>query len=192
MGTRGFITFAVNDEEKTAYNHWDSYPDGLGLAVLGWLREAAKDPAALRQQAAALQVASPGSAPTDEDVARLAGFADQGVGTGSLRDWYVLLRATQGEPGLMLAAGVIEDARDFPLDSLFAEWGYVIDLDGDGLFEVYRGFQKQPHDLGRFASRSEPGGNHGYYPCARTARWPLAALPGNEEFLAQLREDDDE
>jgi hypothetical protein len=192
MGTRGFITFVVDDEEKTAYNHWDSYPGGLGLTMLEWLREATKDPAALRQSAAALRVVSPDSTPSEEDIVRLARFGDTSVATGSLRDWYVLLRQAQGQPGLMLEAGVIEDARGFPLDSLFAEWGYVIDLDGDGLFEVYRGFQKQPHDLGRFAARGKPGGDRGYYPCARVARWPLAALPGNDEFLAQLKQGDED
>lgn len=34
---------------------------------------------------------------------------------------------------------------------LYAEWGYVIDLDGDGWFEVHRGMQTKPHRLGRFS-----------------------------------------
>ena len=88
----------------------------------------------------------------------------------------------------MLAAGVIEDAGDFPADSLFAEWGYVIDLDGDGMFEVYEGFQKSPHDKGRFAGMERDGD---YYPVALRARWPLANLPDEASFLEATKDGDE-
>lgn len=38
MGTRGIMGFVVDGQEKLTYNHYDSYPDGLGLDVLRWLR----------------------------------------------------------------------------------------------------------------------------------------------------------
>ncbi len=106
----------------------------------------------------------------------------------------------------MLEAGVIEDASGFPLDSLFAEYGYVIDLDGDGMFEVYVGFQHKPHKLGRFASRDSHLTEQEaarkanprlealgiYYPVALAARWPLADLPSEAEFIEALREKEEE
>lgn len=203
MGTRGFITFVADKQEKTAYNHWDSYPEGKGVQILAWLRKAAEHPAALREAAKRLRVVSPQSMPTTEDIGQLMRFADTSVSTGNLGEWYVLLRHTQGDPGAMLDAGVIEDASEFPLDSLFAEYGYVIDLDGDGLFEVYRGFQKEPHDKGRFARRTSyldyqcASENKRmmtglYYPVALAARWPLADLPTEADFLEALKEVDDD
>lgn len=186
MSTRGFITFAVNGQLKTAYNHSDSYPFGLGIDLLKWLRET--DHAQIREQAAALRVIDRDAKPTAEDIEHLKPWTDLGVSTRSTDDWYCLLRDTQGDPAAMLAAGIIEDASGFPADSLFAEWGYVIDLDGDGLFEVYEGFQKSPHQRGRFASLTpDPPGYPGaeqYYPVALKARWPLAALPTEDEFMA--------
>lgn len=188
MGTRGFITFVVDDIEKTTYNHNDSYPDGLGVDVLNWLRFAVSDPsdadaiASLRERIRALRVVDSESEAYEEDIARLAEFADLCVSTRDPREWYVLLGETQGNPGRMLQAGAILDASDFPADSLFAEWGYVIDLDAE-TFEAYEGFQRNPHTKGRFANR--PGRSE-YYPVALTSSWPLKDLPSSEDFVTAL------
>lgn len=197
MGTRGFIGFVINGQEKITYNHWDSYPAGLGADVLSFLHNSDLD--VVRQQAADLRVVGPDSNPTEEDVERLKGYADTGVSTGKLQEWYVLLRQTQGNPALILEAGVIEDASEFPLDSLFAEWGYIIDFDAN-VFEVYKGFQHGPHDKGRFASRTfsdderELSRNHStgdrYYPCALVGSFPLDLLPEARLFLATVDPND--
>ncbi len=146
MGTRGVMGFVVDGQEKLAYNHWDSYPSGTGVDVLKWLRE--QDATKLAVQAAAIRVIDGATPPTPEDVDRLAPWTDLGVSRGSTQDWYCLLRGTQGDMAAMTQAGVMEDAGTFPLDSLFCEWGYVVDLDA-GTFEVYEGFQEKPHDAGQ-------------------------------------------
>jgi hypothetical protein len=86
----------------------------------------------------------------------------------------------------LLQAGVTADASDFPMDSLYCEWGYLIDVD-TATFEVYTGFQKAPHDAGRFAHR--PPTNEDYYPVALAASWPFTALPGPRQFMDQLGQD---
>jgi hypothetical protein len=183
MGTRGFITFVADGEEKTAYNHFDSYPDGLGTTVLKWLHAATDSVSALREQVLALRVVDGESKPTPEDIERLRKFADTGVSTQQLDDWYVLLRRTQGDPHAILEAGVMEDAKTFPLDSLWAEWGYVIDLD-KVVFEAYSGYTDSfPTGKGRFADRE---GAKGRPPVTLVASWPLAELPTEEAFLAAL------
>jgi len=200
MGTRGFITFAADGEQKTAYNHRDSYPGGLGLDVLKWLRAAAESPVRLGEQVRALRVVDPGSAPTADDISRFRQFAwtrAQHGGDSDLRagqQWYDLLHETQGNPAVILEAGIIEDASGFPADSLIAEWGYVIDLDGDGMFEVYEGFQSSPHGKGRFAAmKLRAYGTVGqYYPVALVAKWPLADLPDDAAFIAATEPDEDE
>lgn len=205
MGTRGFIGFVADGREAIAYNHFDSYPSALGVNVLAWAREVAKEPAALRAAVLKLRVVKNGEQPTGEDVIALRRWTDISVSEGSTDDWYCLLRKTQGDPAAILEAGVIEDGSQFPLDSLFAEWGYLTDTDGDGTFEVYRGFQDAPHRLGRFArrdsrlasQRAERKANPRmtgslYYPVALAARWPLADLPSEQEFLTALREEDED
>lgn len=181
MGTRGFIGFAVDGEVKVGYNHSDSYPEGLGVDMLKWLRDADHD--AAREAARTLRVVAPDSEPADKDIEHLSRFLNSGVGTPRERpDWYQLLRETQGDPGAILDAGVIESAADFPADSLFAEWGYVVDFDANTL-EVYEGFQHSPHNDGRFATMS--GRSDGYYPVRLIKTWSLAELPSDEEFVAE-------
>jgi len=187
MGTRGFVGFVVDGNEKIAYNHFDSYPGGLGTDVLGWLRKTHLGGA--RRLAGELRVVGENDEPTEEDVERLAGYTNRNVGGPSERPtWYQLLRETQGNPAAMLDAGVIEDASNFPADSLFAEWGYVVDFDAQ-TFEAYKGFQRSPHTGGRFATRK---GREGYYPVQLVVSWPLDDLPDDEAFLAALEPDEDE
>jgi hypothetical protein len=189
VGTRGFIGFVVDGTEKIAYNHWDSYPSGLGNDMLEWLLSSAVLDGgieAARDSARALRVVEPDSTPSADDIERLKGFANLNVGEQTTADWYALLRETQGNPRLMLEAGVIEDAGQFPCDSLFAEWGYVVDFDAQN-FEVYKGFQKAPHDKGRFAGREPYQPDHHpvveYWPVALVASWPLGALPDEKTFV---------
>ncbi len=37
MGTRGAVGFVLDEKEKITYNHFDSYPSGLGCDVLNYL-----------------------------------------------------------------------------------------------------------------------------------------------------------
>ena len=38
MGTRGLYGFRKNGVDKVTYNHWDSYPDGLGKQILRFIK----------------------------------------------------------------------------------------------------------------------------------------------------------
>lgn len=120
MGTRGFV--------------------GFGVDVLTWLRTAVEDLDTLRRQASELRVVDEATPPTEQDAERLRPFMDTNVGRQSQADWYCLLRGTQGDPAAILRAGAIEDAATFPSDSLYAEYGYLVDLDAQA-FEAYIGFQ---------------------------------------------------
>ena len=46
MGTRGFYCFRYKGLYYVIYNHWDSYPDGLGETLVNQLRNI--DPQDLR------------------------------------------------------------------------------------------------------------------------------------------------
>lgn len=209
MGTRGAFGFIINEQEKIAYNHFDSYPEGKGVEVLRWLREADLDD--VRKRVADLLVVDPDSSPTPEDIERLKQYANMHVG-GPMSgtplgeaSWYQLLRETQGDLTLTLRAGVMEDGHLFPLDSLFCEWAYIVDLDKNR-FEIYEGFQKKLPKKGRWKGRPtktedeqaykehvQYAKDHGrdpwlplrseYKAVELAVHWSLIGLPGDEEFL---------
>lgn len=213
MGTRGFITFVVDGEEKTSYQQFDSYPERVGVDVLSFCTGAMYEKlpdrvrpydvaiAELADAVRALKVVTDETQVTIEDVQALAAWSDFGVGRklkpeviaalecgddltkfgNDAPEWYQLVRRTQGQPRDILASGYVLHNATFPQDSLWAEYGYVIDLDDRDL-EVYVGFQSKPHTVGRFADR-EPV-TSGYFPVRRVAAWPLNELPEKAEFLA--------
>jgi hypothetical protein len=204
MGTRGAFGFILGESEKIAYNHFDSYPDGKGLDVLRFVRGA--DLPYLRQQAEELKVVGD-TPPTPEDVEALKPWTDLGVSEQSTEDWYCLTRGMQGDLGETLNSGYMLDGSDFPLDSLFCEWAYIVDLD-QNVFEVYKGFQENLPTKGRWAGRptaEEDAANFKahieyakkqgrepwqeetskYKAVELIASWPLTALPSDDQFLAE-------
>jgi hypothetical protein len=210
MGTRGFWGFILDGKEYITYNHFDSYPSGLGRDLLTW-GESVRYWDAVRDQVRALRLVDEDGTPTEEDRAKHSG-SWQNVSTGG--DWYALLRGNQGNPGATLDSGVMTDGHDSPLNSLFAEWGYVFDLDAESL-DVYAGFQTTLPTEGRWAARptaAEDVANwrahldwcvensrvpwlpesSKYKAVQRVARWPLTALPTEMEMSAlevQVREE---
>jgi hypothetical protein len=197
MGTRGFIGFVIDGKEKITYNHFDSYPEGLGMEMLTWFRDILKaetpdGPIDWKAYVRNLKMVDPKSTPTEVQISELMPWSDTSVSERSLEDWYCLLRKTQGNPGAILAAGYAIDSSDFPSDSLMCEWGYLIDVDTE-TFEVYEGFQKEPHNRGRFAHRPPVDVerhiglfSYAYYPVALRAAWSFNAIPTGEEFLGVL------
>jgi len=176
MSTRGTWGFVLDGTEYLSYNHSDSYPSGLGVDILAWARQA--DWSKVREQVAALTLVEDDAEPTAEQAAA-TGLTPEHVSTG--RDWYSLLRSTQGDPQATLDLGIMTDGHEFPLDSLFCEWAYVIDLDAETL-EVYQGFQKTLPDAGRWAGREEEAQAE-YKAIQRREAYPLSDLPSEEVFL---------
>lgn len=196
MSTRGFFGFVVNGDLKVTYNHFDSYPSGLGAAVLDWLRKTDHNFALMR--AANLVLVEEGDQPTPDQVKALKQYADPSVGNNGIHntevhDWYQLLRNTQGDPEATLSAGFMIDSHQFPLDSLFCEWGYLVNFDTDE-FEVYRGFQNSPPTAGYWIDgpgRPAHGGTS-YYPVNLVATYRLSDLPDSDDFVKYLDGDDEE
>lgn len=183
MGTRGVFGVLIDGILKLGYNQFDSYPDGKGQENLEWLRSGLAEgkEEAWRKLARQLQTHTSEDKPTAAEITHCqrAHAVDLDVSAQSLDDWYCLTRETHGHIGQMLALGHAWDAHDFPADSLFCEWGYVVNFD-DRVFEVYRGFQTKPHNKGRFADLpvepASPGMNQ-YFPIALVARLSFDELP---------------
>lgn len=206
MGTRGIMGIVVNGQEALQYNQFDMYPSGAGVSILAELRDLVQDPGvpAMRNLAATMILVDENQHPSDEEREKLSAHADAAVSTGD--DWYSTLRNLQGHLADTLKVGYITHNDTFPMDSLFCEWTYIVDLDAQ-TFEVYRGFQKTLPTEGRWANRPTPEENAASYQAhiqwckendrepwepevstykaiQRIAHWPLDDLPTDDEMLA--------
>ena len=190
MGTRGCLGFGVDEKEYITYNHWDSYPSGVGVNVLNWLRVNKDDLEPFIEAARNLIVIDRDDRkPTAEEKEKLRTYSNLDVSEQSEDDWYCLLKETHGNPGAILESGFLVDSSDFPYDSLFCEWGYLIDFNNNRL-EVYKGFQGSPHNEGRFADMSrvyDPDyTTDKYYPVKLVATFDFDDLPTEDDFIDKL------
>lgn len=201
MSTRGAMGFHVNGEDKIAFNHWDSYPSGLGVDIIKDLRmifaEAGWKAGAewMKAKASKIRMVDDGKPATLIDQKTYRQYADTDVSTKQLSEWYVLLRKLQGKLFGQLNAGVMIDDHNFLADSLFCEWAYIVNCDENKL-EIYRGFQHNPHSNGRYASLKlhKYPTDSVYYPVALVKEIPFDSLPkdGDNSWVEELENEGDE
>lgn len=176
MGTRGAYGYLVDGQEKVAYNHFDSYPSGLGTEVLNYIRNHTVEE--MREVAKRITFITDEVPPTKEQIKRFKKFADLEVSSKDLSEWYCLLRESQGNlESFHEGLDVMKDSKDFLADSLFCEYAYIINLDTNEL-EVYKGFNQNKNAQGRYAHLQD-GDYHGV---------KLVSIVGLEEVRAMTDE----
>lgn len=197
MGTRGVFGFHKDGKDKITYNHYDSYPMGLGNDVKAFISNHSVEE--MNQLFKRLKVVSNKKPPTAEQIKECKKFTDLSVSDQSTKDWYCLLHGAQGNlEAYFEGLNYMEDNSKFLKDSLFCEWGYVINLTTNRL-EIYRGFQHVPQD-NRYKSEKRCdnlGGpaSSGYYNCALIREIPLSQVKNfdMEKFEKEIeKEEDDE
>ena len=191
MSTRGLIGFRINDTDKLAYNHADSYPDALGLKVLKELHSV-EDWDAVRQRINSLH-----SIPETRKLDEYSSLAQTEVRrhfpdlkyNGTPEDFYDLYQPLQGSmtPYFDGRLSFMPDASDFIRDSRHCAWAYIANLDTEE-FEVWKGNQHEPDsEDNRMVEEANRYGQEpdrmGYYPCAMVKNYDLNDLPNPGLFL---------
>lgn len=196
MGTRGAIGFKLDQKEVIFYNHFDSYPDALGQDMVAFVR-GVQDWNVIREQVLAFEAVEDGAKPTEAQKAkaRELGTINLGVSEQSEDDWYCLTREAQGNLSLQLELGFGRLGNDFPLDSLFCEYAYIINLDTMEL-EFYEGFNQDRNAEGRYAKGEEPTGENAtsdkYAGVRLVGEAPLDNIPDDWQELFYPEEPEEE
>lgn len=203
MSTRGAI--GVYDEGRDlfiTYNHFDSYPDGLGRNVLEFILDVNRRPdgwETFRANCRALTLVDDDTKPTKATIKKYKelGYFDGKVASQKDTDWYCLLRNVQGattfQEILLGRLAHVIDSAEFIKDSLFCEYAYIINLD-EGVLEFYQGFQKRPDLTSRFGAVAQGD----YYPCKLFFKFPLSDfkdeewVKGGVEMMGELVKDEEE
>ena len=185
MGTRGIFGVRINGKDKITYNHFDSDPNWLGKCVVSDIRDVIlPELDKYKQLAEAVELVSQSKHATKAEIEKynITTKPDLGVSEQSEDDWYCILRELQGCIAGSLQAGVMIDSHKFVKDSLFCEYGYMINFD-ENTFEVYEGFQKKKiKNGGRYHTKNSKS-DEGYYPIALVTTFPLNDIP--EDWIKQ-------
>lgn len=185
MGTRGLVGFQKNGQVKTSYVHMDAYPSGVGIDVLEWVRIITSldpDLDGLGEAVDALVLVDQDEMPSHTELRKLK---QAGLRPSEDEEWYGVLRGVQGDLRAALALGFMVDSNKFGHDSLFCEWGYVLNLDTRTL-DLYKGFQESDHTDGWWATHPDPEAHvaSSYRSIRRIRSYSLDDLPSESKFVA--------
>lgn len=191
MGTRHLIAVMHGGEYKVAqYGQWDGYPSGQGLDVLNFLQakmdralfEAKlKDVSFISQEELTQRWLDAGADPDSSWVTMQVAetmksrYPENSRDTGS----EILTIIQDADRPIKIV-----NSLDFAGDSVFCEWGYVIDLDKN-TFEVYKGFNEiSLTESDRF--HGMPSSNDNHHPIRLLKSFDLNSLPTEEVFIEEL------
>jgi hypothetical protein len=191
MGTRNSTLVQIGGEYKVAqYCQWDGYPDGQGSGLINFLKRTNIDE--LKSKIKSLNRLSRG------EVNNL--WLESGHdGESDSVDINILEKFNELNPHLSRDCGgyqlleLIEEGKvksvdvdlNFPGQSLWCEWCYVIDLDL-GKFEVYKGFNKEPLDDKErfFGFKTDPSTE--YKQVKHLISFDLYNLPDEDQFIKSI------
>jgi len=155
MGTRGIFGFIYKGRRYIVYNHFDSYPSGLGLWLLieiisqalpscdfsSWIEKLEKIHVIREEEEEFANL------PEAEQQDILSKYGREDVGFPGQCDWYQALRDCQGSFVRVLDSGYLlpYGSPDKPMEDLKQSWieySYILNLDTNQ-FESYATFSQK-------------------------------------------------
>ena len=180
MSTRGLYGFRKNGQDKLIYNHWDSYPEGLGIDYTHFIQDLMRESKdGLDRFFDLLWLVDGSLTDSDREYIRKYNLGEpkaktwgEGIWnlTGNWKKYLDMFR--QGATIPMRAS------NNFILDSLFCEYAYIMNLDTEVL-EYWIGFQRFPQPGNRYGEKVTQSSSYEarkYYPCAKVCEIPLEEI----------------
>ena len=179
MGTRGIYGFHKDGIDKLTYNHYDSYPESLGDNIVKCIKILKSDSKNNKDFLLNLIDIFNNIQLVEEN-----DLIHKHLNTDKI-DWYSYLRSYQGNINYFIdnysknKPCYMINNKNFIKDSLFCEWGYIINLTTNKL-EVYKGNQTTPTSKHRYYIDSPITitslGNK-FYNCELIKEYPLTKIP---------------
>ena len=198
MSTRGLIGFRYRDLDMLTYNHYDSYPTGLGVDVALFCARIKNILPETRKAVDCLSLTYGTEKPNDDQILALK-LGSCGRHTDILwqdhwedKDWDYIFHDLESmgksiqDPAFLLSFGYMLSNNSFIYDSLFCEWAYIINLDEECL-EVYKGLNTDRHAKGRYAKNKNPTSKN-YWGCKLLFEANLSAFVDDRPSLEKLME----
>jgi len=178
--TAGAYGFASNTKIKLTYNHFDSFPEGLGREIVAFIRKVEEDKgwATLRFKVDDLVMVDENAKMTEDEARK---YFPRKKSFPKLPTWYEAIHNYQNGkilPAIMSGeVNHMTDAKTLPKNSMFCHFVYIIDLN-EMSFDVYIGQQKNADNNSYFGKDKN---DEGYYPCKFVATWNLSDIPKDWE-----------
>lgn len=198
MGTRHLIAVVVNGDYKVAqYGQWDGYLSGQGTEIAKFIQRNLQNMDTLKQNILASTFLSK------------EGFQKALASVGSVDGW---MNSEQSEKWnsqyphlsrdcgskilnyLLIKPRELRDDIEFAADSLFCEFGYVLDLDRNVL-EIYRGFNKEQltdNDRFQFLSGNHEDSDYEPIKLLKELKFSANILKELEDLDKKLNQEDEE
>ena len=160
MGTRGLAGFRLNNKDYLFYNHLDSYPKGLGIEFLNFVKNMNSEKIrTMLTKAEIVENSNKGISSYDDFLEAYSNYKEKKL-------------------KLHLKNGFIKD-------SLFCEWAYIYDIDTKEL-EIYTGFNVikvlQPERYAIEYNEFSPN----YYACRLLTKISYNSFSKAEKILSQI------
>lgn len=154
MSTRGAFGFTKNGVNKITYNHFDSYPTGLGLDIIEFIMN--NNIEKMNKIFNSITMVKYDDVPTVDQLKILEEYFGSKIDIRKIKDMEDLIGSNQYITDFQKGFPFMLDNEKFMGDSLFCEYAYIINLD-DNTLEVYYGGNcvSQNNKFSKFARQDE-------------------------------------
>lgn len=188
MSTRGLYGFRVNGDDYLTYSHSDSYPEKLGIEIVDYINSIDDYDSEIEKAEKVEKINYFKDRPYDhlneiKNAMNNDIIEDKCCCISCMRSmkWDSILSKLHLKN--IIEFGFILDNFSFIFESLFCEWVYIVNFD-NGMFEIYKGFQKKQHRKGRYYRACSISG---YYPCALIKEYPFNKIP--KDWIKEIYEE---
>lgn len=200
MATNGIYGFRKNDVDKITYNHSDSYPSCLGNTIADLIRNHSNEELnGLCDKINLIDDHIEIKKLKKEVIEKFRPYINRNKEYFSYNkltqefndnmDIYSFLHKFMGDPEQYFKNPEIHimcDGTHFIKNSLYCEWGYIINLDTNVL-EVWKGFQKEIDLKNRYGtSYFQASSGDKYYPCKLIKEIPFEKVREPKFYIGDI------